>query len=126
MDRRKFLKIIGASAAMAAIPWRFDLRQGLQGARAHAFAQSLFANGVGLTKFVDPLPGLGPTGIPVAASDRTHLWPLGKATHYSIDIGQYNQVLHSDFVTQGKPALYCPTCPAPPCGAMVRTATSGT
>jgi spore coat protein A len=111
MDRRKFLKIMGAGAAMAAIPWKFNLRQGLKGAQAQAFAQSLFANGVGLTKWADPIPGLGNTGIPVATSDRTHIWPLGRATHYSIDLGQFRQVLHSDFVTSGKPAFIASNWP---------------
>jgi spore coat protein A, manganese oxidase len=97
MDRRKFIKIMGAGAVLAAIPWRFSLKRGFRANSAWAFAQS-----PGLTKFVDPLPGLGPGGIPVAAPDGKPS-PFG-ATHYSISIGQFKQVLHSDFVTSGKPA----------------------
>ena len=31
MDRRKFVKILGAGAAATAIPWKFALKRGLQG-----------------------------------------------------------------------------------------------
>ncbi len=44
MDRRKFLKMMGmagAGAALTAVPWRFDLRQGFQENAALAFYQSL-------------------------------------------------------------------------------------
>ena len=104
MDRRTFLKIAGAGAALAAIPWRFDLKNGLRANAAWAFAQS-----PGLTKFADPLPGLGPTGIPVAVADKVKKnQPALGYDHYSIDIGQFNQVLHSDFVTKGQTRLHFP------------------
>ena len=106
MNRRKFIKIMGAGAAMLAIPWRFDLRRGIfRSGAALAFVQS-----PGLTKFVDPLPGLGPTGIPVMAADAKAA-PKTGATHYSMDIGQYNQVLHSDFITPGKGAFIATNWP---------------
>jgi hypothetical protein len=41
MDRRKFIKIMGAGAALSAIPWRFDLRRGFRGNSAWAFANSM-------------------------------------------------------------------------------------
>ena len=81
-----------------------DLRQGLQGARAHAFAQSLFANGVGLTKFTDPLPGWDPPAYRWRPPTAPHLWALGKATHYTIDIGEDKQGGPSDVVTGYNPA----------------------
>jgi len=40
----------------------------------------------------------------VATSDGTRTWSTTVATHYTIDIGQFTDVLHSDFVTAGKPA----------------------
>jgi spore coat protein A, manganese oxidase len=101
MDRRRFVKIIGAGAAATAIPWRFDLKRGLRSTEALAFVQS-----AGLTKFVDQLPQFN-AQIPLAFSDGTRSWlgpPAKTATHYSIDIGQFQQVCHSDFITPGKPA----------------------
>jgi spore coat protein A len=102
MDRRKFLKIMGAGAALSAIPWRFDLRRGLRLNAAWAFAQS-----PGLTKFLDPMPQFGGE-IPLATSDGASA--LG-AIHYSIDIGEFRQVSHSDFITPGKPAFISTTWP---------------
>jgi spore coat protein A len=60
-----------------------------------------------LTKFVDLIRGVNaPGGIPLASHDGSiapiTLLPAGQ--HYTIDIGQFNDVLHSDFVTPGKAA----------------------
>ena len=93
LSRREFLKYSMAAGAAAAIPWRLALAQAVGG-----------PYGVGspnLTKFVDPMRNIGGTGIPVAASDGVG---LGGAQHYTIGLSQFNDVLHSDFITPGKPA----------------------
>jgi spore coat protein A len=54
-----------------------------------------------LTKFVDKIRGVGGTGIPLAGADGFPA-PVTGVQHFSIDIGQYNDVLHSDFVTRGR------------------------
>jgi len=57
-----------------------------------------------LTKFVDPIRGIGGTGIPLAAADN-FVAPVTGVQHFTIDIGQYNDVLHSDFVKPGRLAF---------------------
>ena len=70
--------------------------------KAHAFSQS-----PQLRKFIQPLRGVGGSGIPVAVSDGKRYWkggvvkstpfaniPNAVATHYSIDIGQFEDQLH--------------------------------
>jgi spore coat protein A len=82
-SRRRFMQLSGGAAALLA------MRR-----RALAFSQS-----AGLTKFRPdwPLQGLGPTGIPVAASDGTVNFPGGiVATHYTIDMAAYTQELHPE------------------------------
>jgi spore coat protein A len=96
ISRRDFIKYSVAAGAAAAIPWRVALAQAVTG-----------PYGVGspsLTKFVDPIRGLGGTGIPVAASDGIRKWGSTVAQHYTIGISQYNDVLHSDFLSPAKPA----------------------
>ena len=47
----------------------------------------------GLRKFIQPLPGLGPTGIPVATANTT----LRPGTdYYEIEVAQYQQQFHPD------------------------------
>jgi spore coat protein A len=65
-----------------AVPWHFDTRS------AFAFNQS-----IGLQKFVQPLRGVGPGGIPVAASDAFPA-PVTGITHYSLTIAQFRDQLH--------------------------------
>ena len=100
ISRRDFIKYSMAAGAAAAIPWRLALAQAVTG-----------PYGVGspnLTKFVDRLRGLGPGGIPLASPDSTRTWVKGSlrkvAQHYTIGINSFTDVLHSDFVTPGKPA----------------------
>ena len=96
ISRRDFIKYSMAAGAAAAIPWRRAMAQAING-----------PYGLGspsLTKFVDPMRMVG-TGIPVAASDGTRTWGTTVAQHYTIGISQFNDVLHSDFVTPGKPAF---------------------
>jgi spore coat protein A, manganese oxidase len=92
MDRRRFLQIIGAAGAVAAIPWRFDWQRGLQWASAEAFMIS-----PPLTMFTEPLRGVtGPTGIPVAAADAAAAEVTG-VKHYTILIKEFTDQLHATF-----------------------------
>jgi spore coat protein A, manganese oxidase len=97
LTRRQFLKSAAVTGIGMALPLKFGVRS------AHAFAQS-----PGLTKFADPMPQFG-AQIPLAASDGTRTWGTVTATHYSIDIGQFKQLVHSDFITPGKPAFISTT-----------------
>ncbi len=79
MNRRQFMRTSAGVAALLAA------RQ-----RAHAAV-----NSPGLGKWLTTLRGLGPGGIPVAASDGIRTWPGPTvATHYSIDIRQFTDQLH--------------------------------
>jgi spore coat protein A len=85
------MKIMGMAGAAAAIPWRFDPKQGLNWAQAHAFMVS-----PGLTMFTEALRGVtGATGIPVAASDGAA--EVTGATHYTMNIGEFTDQLHATF-----------------------------
>jgi len=86
MDRRKFIKILGAGATLAAIPWKFNLKNGLQWAQAHAFA-----NSPGLTKYAQNLRGIDV--IPVATPDAL-LAPVTGVQHFTIDISEFTDTLH--------------------------------
>ena len=67
INRRKFVKIMGAAGAAAIVPWRFDLKNGWQAGAAYAAVNS---PGLKLFAPAQTLRGVGgPTGIPVAASD---------------------------------------------------------
>ena len=77
MNRRRFMMITAGGAATLALT-----------RRAYPFAQT-----TPLRKFVQPLPGLGPTGIPVASPSTTK-YP--GADYYKIVMGQYTARLHPD------------------------------
>ena len=87
INRRRFLKLSLAVGAGLALP--FDLS--LKVPTAFAFHQS-----TGLRKYATPLRGVGPGGIPVAASDGTRKWGNVVAQHYTVDINQYTDTLHPD------------------------------
>ena len=72
--RREFLKVAAATGVGTMIPWR----------RAYASGQS-----PSLRKFIQTLPGLGPSGIPVATSV-----PYLGADYYRLTAGEYSQQLH--------------------------------
>jgi spore coat protein A len=84
ITRRQFLVSTAAAGTALTLPWYFGNRT------AFAFYQS-----TGLQKFVQPLRGVGPAGIPVAAPD-AFVAPVTGATHYSITIGQFTDQLHPD------------------------------
>src|SRR5512138_2466899 len=98
-SRRDFLKYSASAAALASLQWKSML----QAAKVAPVTGPYGNVSPALTKFVDPLRTIGGQ-IPVAVSNGTSA--LG-ATHYSIDLGQFNDVLHSDFITSGK-AAYIP------------------
>ncbi|AJE02653.1 multicopper oxidase family protein [Geobacter pickeringii] len=85
ISRRKFLQLsaLAGGATLLPLPVRW-----LGPRNAHAFYQS-----VALKKFVQPLRGVGPGGIPVAAPDLFSA-PVTGALHYTIDIGQFTDQLH--------------------------------
>jgi spore coat protein A len=56
-----------------------------------------------LRKFEDLIRTVGGTGIPIAQPDAS-LAPVTGVQHYTVNIGAFNDILHSDFVTPGRPA----------------------
>ena len=91
ITRRKFLKLaalVGTAASMP-IDWL------VHAPYAYAFSQS-----PGLSRFTQPLRGvypLDPNGIPVAIPDGIRSWKGNiQASHYSLDIEQYQDTLHPD------------------------------
>ena len=87
MDRRKFVKILGAAGVAGALPLKFNLfRPG------KAFGAVTWVSSPALQKFVQALPGLGASGIPVAAPVPDPVFP--NTDFYRITAGAYTQVLH--------------------------------
>jgi spore coat protein A len=86
LTRRQFLKLSAAAGASLVLPtkWLADAPP------AFAFSQS-----DSLKKFIQPLRGVGGSGIPIAQPDpvRQGWWQPG-VTHYTIDIGQFTDQLH--------------------------------
>jgi spore coat protein A, manganese oxidase len=93
ISRRRFLKISAMAAAGVMLPIRFVGR-----GQAYAFSQSPLS----IRKFVVPLPGLGPTGIP-ALTPKTAMDPkTGLVTDfYSIQMAEFTQQLHPDLPLTG-------------------------
>ena len=88
LSRRTLLKAGAVASATLAIPGGW-----LAGAPpAAAFSQS-----DRLRKFIQPMRGVGGTGIPLAQPDAvTQPWWQSGVTHYTIDIGQFADQLHPD------------------------------
>jgi spore coat protein A, manganese oxidase len=84
ITRRRFLADTAAAGAALVVPWYADSEM------AFAFSQS-----PALRKFVGPLRGIGPGGIPVAAPDDFPA-PVTGVTHYSISMTQFEDQLHPD------------------------------
>jgi spore coat protein A, manganese oxidase len=87
VSRREFLKRSAIVGASLAVPFKW-----LSAAQAaYAYAQS-----GGLKKFIQPLRQIG-TDIKLAVPDAVNpgWWQPG-VTHYTIDIGQYEDLLHPD------------------------------
>src|SRR6516225_11922337 len=76
INRRRFLQAGAGAAALLAWP-----------RRAYPFAQSP----LGISKFTVPLPGLGPTGIPVLTPNKTK---FPGTDYYEIETAQFTQQLH--------------------------------
>jgi spore coat protein A, manganese oxidase len=81
ITRRQFLRTAAMTGAGGIVTWKLGLRD------AFAFYQSS-----GLKKFAQPLRGVGPGGIPVAAPDAFRASVTG-ATHYSLDIAEFEDQL---------------------------------
>ncbi len=104
MERRKFLKIMGAAGVMGALPLKFSLKKGVGLSQAWAVA-----NSPALTKFNQMLPTL--PALPQAPGQPLIQMPTRSddpyftgTDYYQVTIGQFNQVLHPDFVDPSKPA----------------------
>jgi FtsP/CotA-like multicopper oxidase with cupredoxin domain len=83
VTRRDILKTGAIAGAASFLPWKGIISQ--------AFAYSQSAN---LLKFVQPLRDVTSGGIPIAASDGTVPYATGAATHYSLALEQFEDLLH--------------------------------
>ena len=88
LTRRTMLKASVLTAGGLLVPWTGGCRTFASPSRPPAQPSP------SLQKFVQALPGLGPTGIPVALPDALSI--PGVLDHYSITMGQYTQQLHPD------------------------------
>src|SRR5690242_979033 len=88
ITRREFLKLSGFVGASLALPLDW---------LAYPPVNRIFSQTHQLKKFIQPLRGLGGSGIPVAAPDEAmQPWWQAGVTHYTIDIGQFEDQLHPD------------------------------
>ena len=98
LSRRGFFKL--GAVAGAGLMFRGKLLKKPQVARAFSSNELIsptYAQSMNLEKFIQPLRGVGGSGIPVAQPDTVNpgWWQPG-VTHYTIDIGQYEDQLHPD------------------------------
>lgn len=84
ISRRQFLKRAGLAGIGAMMPINLS--------RSWA-ATPVSPGGTGLRKFIQPLPGLGATGMPVATPDTT---TFPGCDYYKIRMGEFTQQLHPD------------------------------
>jgi len=87
LTRREFIELTAGAGAATLVSWR----------PAYAFYQSpgnpIAGQGwPGIAKYATSLRGVGPGGIPVAASDGTSA--ITGATHYSLRVGEFADQLH--------------------------------
>ena len=93
ISRRKFLQVGLMAGAGLMLPIRW-----VGSGKAWAFSQSP----LGIRKFIQPLPGLGPTGIPLLSPITKKDPVTGLLTdYYSIQMGQFTQWLHPDLPMTG-------------------------
>jgi spore coat protein A len=83
LTRRQLLKSGAAATAAVGLTW------GIQ--RAYPFAQSP----TGIRKFITDLPGLGPSGIPLATKSTTTFQGLATDV-YKLGVAQFAQQMHPD------------------------------
>jgi spore coat protein A len=83
LSRRSFLRNSAVAGAGLVLPWKYAMQQ--------ATAATLSPN---LRKWIQPLRGLGPAGIPVAQGMSDPVFP--GATLYQITAGEFEDQLHPD------------------------------
>jgi spore coat protein A, manganese oxidase len=89
MNRRKFVKVMGAAGAAAIIPWRFSLKDGWQAGAAYAAVNS---PGLPLWGTQLRMPGAGTNDIPVMSSlDDPFYGP--NTRFYQVGIGEFSDVI---------------------------------
>ncbi len=95
-SRRRFLQAAVLTAAGLALPAKLNVQAPAKGRPFfEIWSAEAYNETSGLRKFVQPLRGVGPGGIPVAMPDSQPA-PVTGVTHYTINIGQYADKLHPD------------------------------
>ncbi len=103
LSRRQFLKLAAITGAAAAVPINRAVAAGggkifipniQTGSSLQPMASSApFNQTIPLQKFVQPLRGVGPGGIPVCAPDKGKA-PVTGVQHYTLNINQFQDTLH--------------------------------
>ncbi len=96
LSRRRFLQATVLTAAGLALPVRLNVQGPAKGRPlVETRGAEAYNETSGLRKFVQPLRGVGPGGIPVALPDSLPA-PVTGVKHYTMNIGQYTDSLHPD------------------------------